>query len=226
MNGVFVAGTDTGVGKTRVAVGLVRSLRMAGVRVAGMKPVAAGIDPGAAMNEDVVALAAADGLGLPPRVRNPYAFADPIAPHLAARDAGIAMDLRTVAEAARAIRSRAGTLVVEGAGGVRVPFAPGLDMLDVAKGLDLPVLLVVGVRLGCLNHALLAADAVAARGLRLAGWVANRIDPSMLRADDNVVELDRLLPAPRLADVPWGATPAFDRPALSRLPLGLDPKAC
>ncbi|MFO1311931.1 MAG: dethiobiotin synthase [Burkholderiales bacterium] len=226
MNGVFVGGTDTGVGKTRVAAALVRALRGAGVRAAGMKPIAAGIEPGCDVNDDVAALAMADGLDLPVRIRNPYAFADPIAPHLAARDAGTLIDLRTIAAAARVVASRADAIVVEGAGGVRVPVAPGLDMLDLARSLGLPVLLVVGVRLGCLNHALLSADAVAARGVVLAGWVANRIDPAMLRADDNVAELARLLPAPMLADVAWDAAPAFDARALSRIGVGPAPKAC
>ncbi len=226
MNGIFVAGTDTGVGKTRVAVALVRALRDAGFRCAGMKPVAAGIEPGGGINGDVAALAAADGLDLPMRVRNPYAFADPIAPHLAARDEGTVMRLDTIAAASRAIAPHAEVLVVEGAGGVRVPLAPGLDMLDVAGCLGLPVLLVVGVRLGCLNHALLTADAVTRRGLTLAGWVANRIDPTMLRADDNVAELDRLLAAPRVGEVAFDAMPAFDPGALSRLGFGSAPKAC
>ena len=226
MNGIFVAGTDTGVGKTRVAGALVRALCAAGVRAAGMKPIAAGIAQGCDMNDDVAALASADGVDLPLRVRNPYAFADPIAPHLAARDAGIAIDLRKIEAAARAIESCAEVVVVEGAGGVRVPVAPGLDMLDLAKALGLPVLLVVGVRLGCLNHALLSADAIAARDLCLAGWVASRVDPAMLRADDNVAELAALLPAPMLADVAFGATPVFDPRTLSRMGFGATPKAC
>jgi dethiobiotin synthetase len=116
--------------------------------------------------------------------------------------------------------------VVEGAGGARVPVAPGLDMLDIARRLRLPVLLVVGVRLGCLNHALLTVDALASRGLALAGWVANRIDPSMLRADDNVRELRCLIPAPLLADVAYGAIPVFTPASLSRLAPGRGGKAC
>lgn len=226
MKGIFVAGTDTGVGKTHVAASLVRALRAAGVRASGMKPIAAGIDAGADCNADVAALAEADGLDLPLRARNPYAFADPIAPHLAARDTGITIELAAIAAAWRQVERFADVAVVEGAGGVRVPIGPQLDMLDVARRLRLPVLLVVGVRLGCLNHAQLASDAVAARGLALAGWVANRIDPSMLRADDNVAELARLLPAPMVADVAFGATPAWDRASLSRLGTGLAPKAC
>jgi dethiobiotin synthetase len=207
--GWFVAGTDTGVGKTRVAVALVRAMRAAGVRVAGMKPVAAGIEPGATVNADVAALAQADGLALPLRDRNPYGFADAIAPHLAARDEGVAIDLAAIAAAWSRIADVADTIVVEGAGGVLVPLGQDLDMLDVARRLRLPVLLVVGVRLGCLNHALLSSRAIRDRGLQFAGWVANRIDPAMARGDDNVAELAARLPAPLWDDVPWNTEPAF-----------------
>jgi dethiobiotin synthetase len=224
--GIFVTGTDTGVGKTRVACALVRALRESGSRVAGMKPIAAGIDQGAALNADVAALAVADGLDIPLRMRNPYAFTDPIAPHLAARDGGVSVDLAVIAAAFRDLAQHADLVIVEGAGGARVPIAPRLDMLDIARRLRLPVLLVVGVRLGCLNHALLTVDAVASRGLTLAGWIANRIDPAMLRADDNVDELRSLIPAPLAADVAYGATPAFDPVSLSRLAPGRRGKAC
>jgi len=223
---IFVTGTDTGVGKTRVACALVRALRASGARVAGMKPIAAGIDDGAQANADVAALTEADGLGLPLRVRNPYAFRDPIAPHLAARDCGVTVDLRVIAAAFRELAHWADVAIVEGAGGARVPVGPGLDMLDVARGLRLPVLLVVGMRLGCLNHALLSVDAIAARGLTLAGWVANRIDPSMLRADDNVAALRELIAAPLVADVAYGAIPAFDPASLSSFASGGPGKAC
>jgi dethiobiotin synthetase len=224
--GMFVTGTDTGVGKTRVACALVRALRDSGVRAAGMKPVAAGIGEGAACNADVAALAHADGLDIPASVRNAYAFGDPIAPHLAARDAGVTIDLAVIASAFRDLAGAVDAVIVEGAGGARVPVAPGLDMLDIARTLRLPVLLVVGMRLGCLNHALLTADAIAARGLTLAGWIANRVDPAMLRGDDNVAELRDLLPAPLVADVAWGANPAFECASMSSLGFGRGGKAC
>lgn len=219
VRGLFVTGTDTGVGKTRIAVALLRALREHAVRAAGMKPVAAGIEPHEAMNADVTALAAADGLDLPLRDRNPYALAPAIAPHLAAREAGIQLELAPIAAAYARLSAHARTLVVEGAGGARVPLGAGLDMLDIARRLRLPVLLVVGMRLGCLNHALLTADAIAARGLTLAGWVANRIDPAMARADDNVAELAAALAAPLVADVPFDAAPRFDVAALRALNL-------
>jgi dethiobiotin synthetase len=223
---VFVTGTDTGVGKTRVACALVRALRGAGIRAAGMKPIAAGIDDGTNLNADVAALADADALDIPVQVRNPYAFAPAIAPHLAARHCGVTIDLAVIASAFAELSQSVEAIVVEGAGGARVPLARGVDTLDIARTLRLPVLLVVGVRLGCLNHALLTADAIAARGLTLGGWVANRIDPAMLRADANVAELASLLPAPCIADAAYGATPAFDAASLSSLGFGLPGKAC
>lgn len=214
-----MAGTDTGVGKTRVAVALVRALRAAGLRTAGMKPVAAGVDAGAQANADVVALAQADGLALPLRDRNPFAFAEPVAPHLAARSQGVRIELAAIAAAFSRVARVADAIVVEGAGGVLVPLGPGLDMLDVPLRLRLPVLLVVGVRLGCLNHALLSARAIAARGVPLAGWVANRIDPAMARADENVADLASRLPGPLLADMAWNQAEGFASAALAKLDL-------
>jgi dethiobiotin synthetase len=201
--GLFIAGTDTGVGKTQVAVALLRGLARDGVRAAAMKPVAAGIDPGAGANPDVLALAAAAGVAAPPDDANPYAFAPPIAPHVAAAQAGVAIDLDRIATAYARLAARAEVVVVEGAGGVLVPLGDRIDMLDVPARLGLPVLLVVGIRLGCLNHALLSALAISARGLRLAGWVANRIDPAMPEPDASIEALDRRLPAPRWADLQW-----------------------
>jgi dethiobiotin synthetase len=201
--GLFVAGTDTGVGKTHVAVALLRGLAQEGVRAAAMKPVAAGIDPGENANADVVALAAAAGVAAPLADVNPYAFAPPIAPHVAAERAGVAIDLDRIAAAYARLADCADAVVVEGAGGVLVPLGDRLDMLDIPARLRLPVLLVVGVRLGCLNHALLSALAISARGLRLVGWVANRIDPAMPEADASIEALDRRLPAPRWADLRW-----------------------
>lgn len=215
--GVFVTGTDTGIGKTHVAVALLRALATAGIAAAGMKPVAAGIEPGQEMNGDVAALAAADGLPLPVELRNPYAFAQAIAPHLAARDTGVAIDPERIAQAFDQIAILGRFVVVEGAGGVLVPLGPGVGMLDIPERLALPVLLVVGVRLGCLSHALLSAQAVAARGLPLAGWIANRVDPAMARGDDNVAALAERLGARPLADLAWGDDPVISAAALALL---------
>ena len=202
--GIFVTGTDTGVGKTVVATALLRALKAAGVRAAGMKPVAAGIEDGAMFNADVLALAAADAIDVPMADRNPYAFAPAIAPHLAARDAGIDIDLAIIARAYDRLALVADAIVVEGAGGVLVPLGDRLDMLDIPAQLRLPVLLVVGLRLGCLNHARLSWQALRLRGLVVSGWVANRLDPSMARGDDIVAELTRCLRQPPLAEIAAG----------------------
>jgi len=217
--GIFITGTDTGVGKTIVAAALLRALVAAGVRAAGMKPVAAGIEPGTGCNADVVALAAADGLALRPADRNPFGFVPAIAPHLAARDIGVAIDLETIAAARDRVAVVADVIVVEGAGGVLVPLGHGVDMLDIPIRLALPVLLVVGVRLGCLSHALLSVQAIRQRGASLAGWVANRIDPEMAGADDNVADLSSRIQAPLLADLCWGVPPSFSPDVLAQLNL-------
>jgi dethiobiotin synthetase len=201
--GLFVTGTDTGVGKTVVAAALLRGLVADGLRAVGMKPVAAGIEPGQAQNADVAALAAAGNVAAPRADVNPYAFAAPTAPHLAAARSGTAIDLDRIASAYGRLAAHADVVVVEGAGGALVPLARHFDMLDIAARLRLPVLLVVGIRLGCLNHALLTTLAISTRGLRLAGWVANRIDASMAEAQSNVDTLARRLPAPLIADLPW-----------------------
>jgi dethiobiotin synthetase len=200
-SGLFVTGTDTVVGKTVASVALLRSLADAGVRCVGMKPVAAGIDAGQAVNDDVLALAAAANVDAPLRERNPYAFADPVAPHLAAARAGAPIALAPIVAAYGRLAARADAVVVEGAGGPLVPLNERNDMLDIARALRLPVVLVVGLRLGCLSHARLAALAIRARGLTLAGWIACRVDPRMALVDANVAFLRRDLPAPMLADL-------------------------
>jgi dethiobiotin synthetase len=216
-HGVFLTGTDTGVGKTFVAVALLRALAAQGVCAAGMKPVAAGVLPGAACNADVEALALADGLPLALRDRNPYAFAPAIAPHLAAAEAGSRIELEVIAAAWQRVRAAAAAVVVEGAGGVMVPLDERHDMLDIAVRLDLPVLLVVGLRLGCINHALLSAQAVRARGLRLVGWVANELDPAMLRIEANIESIGARIGMPPAAILRWNMTEIDASTALDKL---------
>jgi dethiobiotin synthetase len=215
--GIFVTGTDTGVGKTFVACALLRALCDGGQRAIGMKPVAAGFAANSSDNDDVLALAAAGNVAAPLRDRNPYAFAAPIAPHLAADDAGGDIDVSRVASAYARLAAVADAIVVEGAGGPLVPLDARHDMLDIAQALGLPVLLVVGMRLGCLNHALLSALAVQRRGLVLAGWIANDLPPGMPWLAQNVDTLERRLGAPLVAVLRANATPRIVRSALSQL---------
>jgi dethiobiotin synthetase len=199
--GIFITGTDTGVGKTTVSCALLRKYVAAGSRAVGMKPVAAG---GGVHNDDLVALAAAGNVDASLSARCPYAFAAAIAPHLAARAAGVAIDLHRIQKSYKELSASADHVVVEGAGGVLAPLSDRIDMLDIARALGLPVLMVVGVRLGCLNHALLTSLAIRARGLKLVGWIANSIDPAMVFQDENVRTLERQLSAPRIARIRWG----------------------
>jgi dethiobiotin synthetase len=224
--GIFVTGTDTGVGKTLVATALLRALVAGGVRAVGMKPVAAGIAPGAAVSADVEAILAAGNVDASLSDVNPYSFDSAIAPHLAAAKDGVAIDLGVIAASYGRLVTCADVVVVEGAGGVLVPLCGCADMLDVPARLGIPVVLVVGMRLGCINHALLSALAINARGLRLAGWVANRIDPAMRDIDANVATLAQRLPAPLAVDIAWradGAPPLrLHRASLRALDLGRD----
>lgn len=203
--GLFVTGTDTGVGKTLVASALARALVRTGIRVAGMKPVAAGglvATPAGLVNEDVLALQASTNVEAALSEVNPYVFEDPIAPHIGASRAGVEITAERIVAAYAVLAAKADAVVVEGAGGFLVPLSGTLSFADVAVALGLPVVLVVGMRLGCLNHALLTQEAILARGLRMSGWVANRIDPDMAAFDDNLAALTTRLRAPRLAIVP------------------------
>lgn len=202
--GYFIAGTDTEIGKTTIACGLVRKLADTGARVAVMKPVASGCRRTAEglRNDDAEALIAASGEPWPYAAVNPFAFAPPIAPHIAAAKAGMEIAPELIARQARRFSSEADQIVVEGVGGFCVPLGEDFDTADLAVLLGLPVVLVVGLRLGCINHALLTAEAVARRGLPLAGWIANSIDPDMLYIKENLEALRRRLQAPCLGVVP------------------------
>jgi dethiobiotin synthetase len=204
--GVFVAGTDTEVGKTHAATALIRAIARSGVRVAGMKPVAAGAVTTAAgsRNEDALALAAAANVGAPYDLINPYCLQAAVSPHLAAADEGATIDTGVLRASLDAlIEQTADFVVVEGAGGWLAPIGETLTMADVAVALGLPVLLVVGLRLGCLSHALLTKRAIEASGLRFAGWIGNRLDPDFQRSDENIATLERLLGTAALAILPF-----------------------
>lgn len=215
--GLFVTGTDTGVGKTLVACALLHALAARGAKVAGMKPVAAGaVRAGEHLvNEDVVALVAASTVAVSRELVNPYCFEPPIAPHIAAAECGVEIDIDRIAVAFTALAARADSVVVEGAGGFRVPLGPTSDTADLAALIALPVVLVVGMRLGCLNHALLTVSAIEAAGLPLAGWVANHIDPGMMRPAENVATLEARIRAPRIATLAYRASP--DAATLARV---------
>lgn len=207
--GWFVTGTDTGIGKSVASATLVHALRNRGLRAVGMKPLASGCEatPGGWRNEDALALQAASD----PRPRyedvNPYALPQPLAPELAARDAGVEVRLEPMLQAFARLSAQADAVVVEGVGGWAAPLGPTLDQADLVRALDLPVVMVVGLRLGCINHARLTARAIEADGLALAGWIANDIDPAMERADDNFTLLKSRLPVPCWGRLPFRGTP-------------------
>ena len=201
----FVTGTDTGVGKTHVTCALLRATWRLGLTAIGMKPVAAGVESDGA-NDDVARLVSASSVSAPPEWINPFLYAPAIAPHIAAREAGRPIEIASIVRAFERLHRLADVVWVEGVGGFRVPLDERYDTADLAQRLALPVVLVVGMRLGCLNHALLTAEAIAGRSLRLAGWVANRIDPAMARFTANLASLEARLAAPLIGVAPHGAS--------------------
>lgn len=207
--GYFITGTDTGVGKTLIACALLHAFARNGARVVGMKPVAAGAvltDEGF-INDDVTQLRAASSIKAAPGLINPYCFEPAIAPHVAAEQCGVTVDLDKIIVAYGVLATLADVIIVEGVGGFCVPLNANENSSDLARRLGLPVILVVGVRLGCMNHALLTAQAIRACGLHLAGWIANRIDPAMPVAAENVKALAQRLAAPLLGVIEFAAVP-------------------
>ena len=209
MIGCFVTGTDTGVGKTLVSTGLLHALAPHHRRVVGMKPVAAGVVPWGEdwASEDAIALRSASTLAVAPELDNPVLLLDPLSPHIAAERAGVQIDIAAIVRSYQALAAQADAVVVEGAGGFHVPLTDTQTGADLAQALALPVVLVVGLRLGCLSHALLTAEAIRARGLVLVGWVANRVDPEMEAADENIAYLRARLGVPLLAALGVPSTP-------------------
>ncbi len=202
----FVTGTDTEVGKTFVTCALLHLLRAQGRSAIGMKPIAAGTDA-EGENDDVEALIAASGFQVLRELINPYLFQPAIAPHIAAAEEGREIDISAIVTAFDTLRGMADAVLVEGVGGFCVPLGPQCDAADLAEALGLPVILIVGMRLGCINHALLTQQAISARGLKLAGWIANRIDPEMSRFEENLAALTERINAPLLGIVPANSTP-------------------
>jgi dethiobiotin synthetase len=203
MRGWFITGTDTGIGKTYVTVGLLRYLNERGHQAAGMKPIASGCErtPDGLRNDDALRILEASAPALPYELVNPYSFEPPIAPHIAAAKSGVIIQTKTILDHFDAIRSQVDCILVEGVGGWEVPVSEDAGMPDLAVALGLPVILVVGIRLGCINHALLTAKAVRARGLELAGWVANQIDTAVEEEQAIIEAIAKRIGSPLLGSI-------------------------
>ncbi|MFN0313908.1 MAG: dethiobiotin synthase [Burkholderiales bacterium] len=212
--GYFIAGTDTGVGKTLVSSALIRAFAAQGHRVVGMKPVAAGsvMRNGKPIWEDTEALMAASNITASVAAVMPYGLRDALAPHIAAEREHVSIEMTVIANAYQKLAAMADVVIVEGAGGLLVPLGDTLDAAEIPRALGLPVILVVGMRLGCLNHALLTQLAIAQRGLKLAGWVGSVIDPGMSAVEENFSTLKSRIAAPNLGFVPF-----LDSPDVSRV---------
>lgn len=217
--GFFITGTDTGVGKTEVAVALLRAARAAGLRVAGMKPVATGAElgvlPGTAagptlapINDDARRLLAEANVPMTYAEANPYCFVPAMAPHLAAAAAGVTIAAAPIVALHAALQARAEVLVVEGVGGYRVPLGPGLTVASLARDLGDPLILVVGLRLGCLNHAALTVEAIAHDALPFAGWIANQVEPAYGPVAETLASLRAICGGPPLGYLAHQARPA------------------
>ena len=197
----FITGTDTSVGKTLVSCALLHAFSARGKSTLGMKPIVTGCVNAEWL--DVKAIVAASSVVAPRECVNPYSFIPPIAPHIAAKQAGIEIDIEAIRQACFKLQKIAEVVIVEGVGGFVVPLNDHQNGADMARVLGFPVILVVGMRLGCLNHALMTIQAVEAAGLQLAGWVANQIDPQMISFDENVNTLTQRLTCPLLGVLPF-----------------------
>lgn len=209
----FIIGTDTNVGKTYIASALIKHFVRAGYQTVGMKPLASGCNltpQGEWLNDDVLALTAASNVRAPLGLINPYRFAPAIAPHIAAEQAGQLVECTQIAQAYQLLSTLADVVVVEGAGGFLVPLNDQQTIADLAVMLNIPIILVVGMRLGCINHALLTVEAIKARGLPLAGWVANLVDPDMPFFAENLASLQQRIAAPCLSVVGWEQEASFN----------------
>ncbi len=201
----FITGTDTGCGKTEVTLGLMALFQSRGERVLGMKPIASGAAATATglRNDDALKIQAQGSFQVPYEQINPYAFEPPVAPHLAALQARVEVGLDPIIDSCRRLEAQADRVLVEGVGGWLVPLNERETVADLARVLGLPVILVVGMRLGCINHALLSVESIRASGCQLAGWVANQVEPEMLQLAENIVTLEQRIAAPLLGRVPF-----------------------
>ena len=213
--GYFITGTDTGCGKTEISCGLMRLLQRQGLGVLGMKPIASGAESGPAglRNEDALKIQAHNSRPLPYEQVNPYCFSPPIAPHIAAQEVGGAIRFSDIKSQLERLALQADRVIVEGVGGWRVPLGPDGDIADLAVTLELPVILVVGVKLGCINHALLTVESIRNKGIEMTGWIANQVDREMLRPQENIRTLQQAIDAPCLGSVPFLMEPEADHVA-------------
>jgi dethiobiotin synthetase len=224
----FIAGTDTGVGKTRVTGGLLKAARELAAPVAGMKPVAAGsiLRDGRQISEDALYIEHNSGQIAPYELFNPYCLPEPLSPHIAADRAGIRIDIAEIVRRAKQLSQGQNLLLVEGAGGWYAPISAQETMADVARALAMPVLLVVGLRIGCLNHALLTAQAIERCGCTLRGWIGSQLEPQFAAREENIAMLTRLLCQPPMALLPYAPECSADalqlRAAAARLLAGAD----
>lgn len=220
----FVTGTDTEIGKTLISAALLHLLSHSGLQTIGMKPIAAGVTErdGVVSNEDIDALTAASNMLIPRSLTTPYLLRAPAAPHLAAAQDGVSISINQIIACYKTLTTSAQAIVVEGVGGFWVPLSDDADTADLAQRLNLPVIMVVGMRLGCLNHALLTAAAIRSRGLTLAGWVANCIPPQMAYLDENIRALQDRLDAPWLGTVPLLTEPSAANAAQYLTPSHID----
>ena len=204
---IFVTGTDTEIGKTYVSTMLIRAMVSRGLRVVGMKPVASGCvrTPQGLRNDDAVQLMAAANVEAPYEQVNPYTFEPAIAPHIAAGEAGVKIRLDEILKQHKSLSTQADWVVVEGVGGWQVPLGDGFTVADLAAGLGGAVVLVVGIRLGCINHALLSVESIVRRGLTLSGWIANLCDGGGERIQENIDTLTRMIEQPLIAEIPHAA---------------------
>ncbi|MBI1195381.1 MAG: dethiobiotin synthase [Gammaproteobacteria bacterium] len=213
ISGIFVTGTDTGVGKTRISTALIETAVAEGYRCVGMKPVACGCEktPDGWRHADALDLMRAANVEMPYEVVNPYALIEPIAPHLAAEHMDVEIEIARLVEQVRTLQAHAAFIVAEGAGGIVVPLNDRDTQADLIAALGLPVLLVVGIRLGCLNHALLSADYLHRQGLPVLGWVASRCDGNTRYAEENIETLERMLEIPLLGIAEYAPDGRDDR---------------
>ena len=210
--GFFITGTDTGIGKTWSSIALLHYFRQQGKSVLGMKPVASGCEAinGRLRNEDALLLQQHASHSAEYALINPYAFAQPVSPHIAANCSGQQINLQEIRRCYTILRKKADLVIVEGVGGWRVPLAEHLDVADLAVSLKLPVIVVVGIRLGCINHAKLTLQAVTASGLSCAGWVASCVEPDMMAREENIKTIERMTEAPLLGVLPYLENPDFE----------------